>query len=68
MTGIGQNQAAGTMGANNALWNGISGATNQLGGMLGNIWGGRSIEAPSQNWDIPSGQAGQYAQLGAGRW
>lgn len=39
MTGIGQNQAAGTMGANNALWNGISGATDKFGGMLDGIWG-----------------------------
>lgn len=68
LSGIGQNQAAGTLGANNTLWSGISGAANQLGGMLGNIWGGRSIEAPAQNWDIPGAQESPYKTLGAGRW
>jgi len=68
LSGIGQNQAAGTLGANNALWSGISGATNQLGGMIGNIWGSRSIDAPGQNWDIPGAQESPYKTLGAGRW
>lgn len=68
LSGIGQNQAAGTMGANNALWSGISGATNRFGGMLDSIWGEKKpdLNVPG-GMDLP-GLDDSSRKLGYNAW
>lgn len=68
LSGIGQNQAAGTLGANNALWSGISGATSKMGGMFDSIWGDNKadLNIPPSN-DLP-GASENARKLGYGLW